>query len=210
MLEVVKCQRRNQRMLEKGREPRMQRSQLNLKNVLPCLLSSFEEWGKERNTSFECRLQHCTLAQLANYEKCLKFNVIGRIVIWLAALIEALFNNLLRPHYHPVVACVFDRCRHWSEMARPMSYHDGVVGSSYHTLAHLYNAFPWALWGTKVTAAPIGIMEFPTTLKYSQFGRFWECCVLNMMRKVLELAKKSAKGEFFAFAMMISGWTNIQ
>ena len=31
-----------------------------------------------------------------------------------------------------------------------------------------------------------------------------------MMRKVLELAKKSAKGEFFAFAMMISGWTNIQ
>ena len=71
---------------------------------------------------------------MAKYEKCLKFNAIKGIVVWLAALIDAGFDNLLRPHYHPVVACVFDRCRHWSEMARPMSYHDGVVGSSYHTL----------------------------------------------------------------------------
>ena len=90
------------------------------------------------------RLSAHTLAQLTNYEKCLKFNVIRCIVVWLAALIDAEFDNILRPHYNPVDACVFDRCRHWNEMARPMSYHDGVLSSSYHTLAH----FTWVLKGS--------------------------------------------------------------
>ena len=213
MLEVVKCQRRNQRMLEKGREPRMQRSQLNLKNVLPCLLTSFEEWAQGRNTKFEYRVHHHTLAQLANHEKCLKFNGIRRIVLCLAALIDAVFDNLLRSHYHPVIACVFDRCRLCLKRDGPpyvISWWSGWLKLSHaYTLVQCFSLSTLKNQGYSSTHWHHGISHDPQVLPV------W--AVLRMLcaeydDESIGIRKKCKRGTFFAFAMMMvmNGWTNIQ
>ena len=143
-------------------------------------------------------LCHHTLAQLANYEKCLKFNFIRHIIVWLTALIDAGFDNLLRPHYHPVVACVFDRCRHWSERDGPpyvISWWSGWLKLSHAcTLVQCFSLSTLKNQGYSCTHWHHGISHDP------QVFPVW--AVLRMLcaeydEESIGISKKKCKGGIF-------------